>query len=509
MLNNIRNSVLSHPLTTLCAVGLIVFGIHLTTVFDYPAGWFDEIEILEMGRFSVFSPFPDWSVNLLPGADGVLHPSAPMFHYLSGFLLESLYRLTGSFAPGRIFFLFSLPAAALLLFVWLRTKSIPASAALPTALFLLLDPNATICAHWYRPDLWTTSLAFASMALLSTTCGSTTWKRPAACFLAGVLTTTMLFTWITSALLLPLIGWEALQSVRPTSPKLILRDAAVFSCGALFVAALLLIPLYPYIPAILDQYARHSELGHASFDAPANRVVDFIKIALRSPCVWFLSSLGIAFGRKFPVHIAIFAGLCALMISTRVYHLRMVQLMPFLFLFTAIVLTRIQQRGNRLLHRVQRAFIGFGLLCYFGLSVAALNYAAIPGANTFAAIREKLRAAIPARSPKVYLYDMEHELYYPGRALGWKMYSYAPRNLIFNTDVSAGLLDQIDAIVISKSANPQPTDAEIETMITHGFKRTDEVRFHYIPVNTVKSTLENLFYAHGYPDCDIYTRIRK
>ena len=222
MFDNATKSILSHPLATICAVGLIVFGIHLTTVADYPAGWFDEIEIIEMGRFSIFSPFPDWSVNLLPGTDGTLHPSAPLFHYLSGFLQESLYRLTGSFVPGRIFFLFSLPVAAILLFVWLRAKAIPASAALPTAILLLLDPNATICAHWYRPDLWTTSLAFASMILLSATGGNTTWRRPA---------------------------------VRPMSPRQVLRDAAIFTCGALFAASSLLIPLYPHIPAIIDQYA--------------------------------------------------------------------------------------------------------------------------------------------------------------------------------------------------------------------------------------------------------------
>ena len=509
MYSKFKAFVLAHPLLVLSALGMSVFGIHLTTVVDYPSGWFDEIEILEIGRFSVFSPFPDWSVNLLPGTDGILHPPAPLFHYLTGFIQESLYRLTGSFLPSRIFLLFSLPIATLLLFVWLRTKAIPVSAALPTSLFFLLDPNATICAHWYRPDLWTTSLAFTVMILLSTTRGNTTWIRPVACALAGALTTTMLFTWITSMLLLPLIGWEALQSARSISLRTILRDAVAFLCGALFMAVILLIPLYPYIPAILDQYARHSELGHTSFGISASRIIDFIKIALRSPCVWFLSSLGIAFGRKFSVQIAIFSGLCALMISTHVYHLRMIQLMPFLFLFAAIALTRIQQRDDGLLRHAKRAFIGFGLLCYLGLSVIALNYAAIPCANTFAAIRERLRTAIPARSPKVYLYDMEHELYYPGRALGWKMYSYAPRNLIFNTDISAGLLDQIDVIVISKAANPQPTDAEIETMIAHGFRQTDEIRLPHIPVNTVKSTLEGLFYAHGYPSCDIYTRIRK
>lgn len=506
MLNKILNSILSHPLTTLCAAGLIVFGIHLTTVIDYPAGWFDEIEILEIGRFSVFNPFPDWSVNLFPATDGILRPSAPVFHYLAGFIQESLYRLTGSFIPGRVFFLLSLPAVAMLLFIWLRTKTISAPASLLTAAFFLLDPNATICAHWYRPDLWTTGLAFSAMILLSVTCGDTTWRRPAACFLSGVLTTTMLFTWITSMLLLPLIGLEALQSVRSAPLRTILRDAGLFLLGALLSSSSFLIPLYPHIPAIIAQYAQHSELGGSSFDTPNKRLLDFIKIAVRSPYVWLLAMSGIATCRKFLMHVILFAGLCALMLSTRVYHLRMVQLMPFLFLFTSVALAWIQQQDGRLLRYARNAVIGFGLLCYFGLSVVALNYAAIPGANTFTAIREKLRAAIPAQSPKVYLYDMEHELYYPGRALGWKMYSYAPRNLIFNADASVGLLDQIDAIVISKMANPQPSDTEIETMIARGFKQTDEIRLPHIPVNTIKSTLEGLFYAHGYPDCTVYSK---
>lgn len=506
MFPKIRTFVFGHPLAFLCTLGLLVFGIHLTTVIDYPAGWFDEIEILEMGRVSVFSPFPDWSVNLFPANDGCLHPPAPMFHYLAGFIQESLYRLTGSFLPSRIFFLFSLPAAVLLLFGWLRTKDIPVSAALPTAAFLLLDPNATICAHWYRPDLWTTSIAFAAMTLLAVTRDSSARTRAAACLAAGILTSAMLFLWITSMLLLPLIGWEALQSCRNVTKKALLRDAMLFAFGAILAAALLLMPLYSHIPNIIEQYAQHSELGRGSYDTLAKRVLDFIKIAIRSPFVWTAALTGILLGRKFLLHILLFFGLCALMFSTRVYHLRMVQLLPFLFLFTAIALTRIQQRGGRLLRYARRAFIGFGLLCYFDLSVVALNYAAIPGANTFAAITEGLRDAIPVQSPKVYLYDMEHELYYPGRALGWKMYSYAPRNLIFNTEDSAGLLDQIDAIVISKAAAPQPTDAEIETMTAHGFKQTAGIRFPRIPVNTVKSALEGLFYAHGYPSCDVYVR---
>lgn len=496
-----KTFVLDHPLAFLCTLGLVVFGIHLTTVIDYPAGWFDEIEILEIGRTSIFNAFPEWSVVLSPAHDGVLHPLAPMFHYLAGFIQESLYRLTGSFVPGRIFFLLSLPVAALALFSWLRSKAIPVSAALPTALFLLLDPNATICAHWYRPDLWTTTLAFTAMALLSGTRGDQTWRRPAACLVSGILTATMLFLWITSMLLLPLIGWEALLSDRSAPFRTILRDAGLFFLGGILSSAAYLIPLYPHVPAIIAQYAQHSELGGSSFDTPAKRLLDFIKIAIRSPYVWFLTMFGISTCRKFPVHVILFAGLCALMLSTRVYHLRMVQLMPFLFLFTALSLSSVR--------RTRPVIIGSGLICYFGLSVLALNYAAIPAENTYKALTDRLRATVPDPIQKVYLYDMEHELYHSGRALGWQMYSYGARNLLFDPSQTANLIDKVDAVIITSSANPQPTDAELAILSRHGFRKTGEVRLQRTPSNRIKSELENLFYAHGYPDCDIYTRCRQ
>ena len=516
MLSRLRTFIDKCAFPLLVIIGAAVFGIHLTTVVDYPAAWFDEIEILEMGRFSFFDRFPQWSVNLFPGTDGTLHPPAPMFHYLAGLIQEGLYRLTGSFVPSRIFFLFSLPVAALLLCKWLLTKSIPQTAAFLTALFFLLDPNATICAHWYRPDLWTMCCAFGAMILLATTRGDTTWKRPTACLLAGILTATMLFLWITSMLLLPLIGWEALLSARPRSSdsctswtRSAIRDAISFTAGALSTTVLLLIPLYPHIPAIISQYAEHSELGGTAglSDGLAKRIIDFIKIAIRSPFVWPAALLGLPLGKRHFLHILMFIGLCALMLATRVYHLRMVQLMPFLFLFTAIALTRALSLTGKFLHATRTLVIGGALTCYCGLSVLALNYAALPGENTFDAFTRKLQAALPMKSPRVYLYDMEHELYYSARALKWKMFSYTPRALILEPGKTAHLLDTLDAVIITSAAE-QPTADELKALESHGFVKTVQILMPEPSGHALKRFFANLFYAHGYPSCKIFTRKR-
>ena len=97
MFNKIKSGLEAHPLAFLLLAAIVASSIHMLTVGEYPPAWFDEIEIIEMGRFSVFDVKPEWSVNLLPASNGTLAPPSPYFHYLAGALLEALYRATGGF----------------------------------------------------------------------------------------------------------------------------------------------------------------------------------------------------------------------------------------------------------------------------------------------------------------------------------------------------------------------------------------------------------------------------
>lgn len=513
----LKNIVLRHPLTALTGFAIAVFGLHATTLFDYPSCWFDEIEILELGRFSFFDIRPNWSINLIPSTADAPRVPMPYFHYLYAAILESLYRLTGSFAAGRVLGLMSLPVCALLLYKWLATKGFGTLALLATAILFLLDPNATICAHWYRPDLWTLSLAFAAMILLSRSRAKAAPPRRFACCAAGALTSTMLFTWITSMLLLPLIGWEAIMSVRRHDGEPVheairrgFLDAVAFAVGGLLATAVWLIPLYPYIPAIVSQYAELSELGGTGNSSGIlQRIVDFVKITVRSPCIWPLAALGVTLAlRKRTIHALIFIGLCLLMVRTRVYHLRMIQLLPFLFLFAADAIDRISSHRNKFLSLCAKAILPLAAASYFALSVVALNYAAIPSGNTFAALTERLGQALPSASPKVYLYDMEHELYYSGRRLGWQMYSYPNRKTIFDASLSANLMDKLDAVVVTAAAKEPPTEAELELLRQKGFTKVTDVKLPRTRGNRVKELLADLFYAHGYPNCTVYGKVR-
>ncbi len=506
-----------HPFVVLLGLGLVTLGWHLTTMADYPASWFDEIEILEIGRFSVFDVRPEWSVDLLPGEDGSWRAPVPFFHYLTGAWQELAYRLTGSYVLARISLLITLPIASLALFGWLRTKRLSAVAALLASILFLFDPNATICAHWYRPDLLTMACAFAAMILLARTHSAKPPMRRLACVAAGGLAALMAFLWITSALLWPLIAWEAFVSAAddPAHPfrswcgRRLAQDMVACIVGAVITVSALLIPLYPHIPDILAQYAQHSELGHTRFvlASVAGHIADFIKIALRSPFVWPLAMLGLLRGRC-RMHAVLFLGLCGLMVMTRVYHLRMVQLMPFLFLFLAIALDWLLYHSARFVRALSRLALACAMAGYFGLSVVALNYAAWPSGNTFNAFTTKLAEALPTKleTPKVYLHDMEHEIYYSGRKLGWRMYSCVDRDKLFATPEASRLLDEMDVFVAS-SMLPPLTAAETAVLADHGFRECARVEMPPPAGSAIKRALAALFYAHGYPSCMVYARL--
>lgn len=502
----------AHPIWLLVAVCVIILPVHLATVGEYPAAWFDEIEILEMGRFSFFNVNPHWSVNMMPGLDGTLVPPMPYFHYLSGAVIEALYRLTGGFLCGRIFMLLSLPCCAVALYGYLRSKKVSVTAAVLVALLMLLDPNATVCAHWYRPDLWCLSFIYVAMALVVR---SHKARHPyLLLIISGALSATSVFFWITSTLLLPLVVLEFILVYREKSADASVPKAfsalCCMSAGGIAVSCLFLLPLFRYIPDIIHQYFSTSELatmttpGDAPVVATVSRVLDFIKIACRSPFVWGAALTWIAVSRKNVIHAIFFVLMIMFMISTRVYHLRMVYLMPYLFLFMAYAL-------DCFVVHSEKKVIGFLSCVYvsvamsFGLvvSVVAMNYAGWPEENTLKLFSEKLGSVVTKTTPKVCLIDYEHELYYAGRSLGWEMYSTTDRNLIFR-EPFADILAKMDAIVVTSAMSL--SDKERQSVISRGFLQVAKVDMPPAATGAIKSRLAGIFYAHGYPSCEVWMK---
>lgn len=489
----------------------LVFCIHLLTIAEYPPAWFDEIEIIEIGRTSFFDVTPEWSVNLLPASNGVLVPPSPYFHYLAGTLLEALYRTTGGFIAGRFIMLASLPLCAMAFFVWLRNKGISDIVSFAIAMLFLVDPNATICAHWYRPDLWCLSMALFGSLLITKSRDS---SHPALFLLfGGALDVTAVFFWITSVLLMPLMLAEFCVAYNPIGSKekmaTSLKSLGLATIGGVIATAILLLPLYRHIPDIVAQYLTETEIASMMstqadpLSATMVRLFDFVKIACRSPFTWFAALVGIFISRRNALHAALFVATTVFILSTRVYHLRMVYLMPYVFFFTAISAEHLFSSANKPVAVLSRLFVG-GALCFgLALSVAALNFAAWPESNTLALFTEKLNKAVTGHKPKVCLLDFEHECYYAGRSLGWRMYSTTRRTEILEAPY-ANFLDNIDAVVVSSML--QLSDAEKQVIADHGFTKSTPIEMPPAATGPIKSKLAAIFYAHGYPTCEVLTR---
>ena len=187
--------------------------------------------------------------------------------------------------------LLSLPCCAFALLAYLREKGISPMVAFIVAGMFLVDPNATICAHWYRPDLWCMTMIFLALTLIMRS--RTSPRSELLLFASGALTAMSLFFWITSVLLVPLVLLEFCLVHRksdgegPTS-HILPRFVTLF-IGGTVATAILLAPLFKYIPEIISQYLSISEVGTVAavsdtpLSAALGRMYDFIKIAFRSP----------------------------------------------------------------------------------------------------------------------------------------------------------------------------------------------------------------------------------
>ena len=488
----------------LLAASAGVFLIHLTTVENYPPTWYDEICMIEWGRFSLYDVFPRWGVDMWTDSNR-LHPPYPFFHYLAGAVYEGLYLLTSHYLAARILALASILVLPLLLFNWLATtfKVSPAFAFLIAAL-ALVDPNITICAHWYRPDIWSICIFLSACAVL----GKFRHPITAAAFVGFMIAFNTAF-WITSVLFTPLYlyAYYDYLKCRGLKPKDVWIKSSLACCtGGLVAVALVLSPHYRILPLIVDQYVNRSELGGMAnaasvLSAVPSRIFDFIKIALRSPFSWALAATGFFCSRKLTVVKLSFIGLVVLMLTTRVYHLRMIYLVPYLYALIAVGVTSLAAAFGE---RLTSLALSFSIFCCFTLSAPLLNLAARSHSNTFEAFKAKLDLALGSIRGDVYIFDSEHECYFALRETGRNPVSGSSRNIIFDYERSSRLIDSVNAVVVAKTTPLAPE--QLEFLAKHDFAESAD--FDLAPDTSpgLLQYVRTAIYAHGFPGCTIYTR---
>ena len=83
------------------------------------------------------------------------------------------------------------------------------------------------------------------------------------------------------------------------------------------------------------------------------------------------------------------------------------------------------------------------------------------------------------------------------------MYSTTRRTEILEAPY-ANFLDNIDAVVVSSIL--QLSDAEKQVIADHGFTKSTPIEMPPAATGPIKSKLAAIFYAHGYPTCEVLTR---
>jgi len=495
----------------------IVLCAHFTTVKHYPLCWLDEVDIIEVGRFSTYDQHPNWSINLMPGGSNQLSPP-PLFHYLGGALLETVYRMTGNFVAVRITAMMGLLPATLFLFFWLKKKRFTPLIAWIAAMLFMADPNVSVGLHWYRIDLWVFAITFSCFLLVDSARGKNDRIQYRILCLIGALMILEAFFWITSVMHWIFILAEILALAHeerwPFSKYW--RGILAGICGAIPMLALCLIPIYQEMAHTLHVYLTRTEVGgtlsrisnaHGLFTYEClERMILFIKLIMRTPFVWFGVILGVLSFRKYPFNAIALLIACIIVMSTQVYHNRVNYLTPMVLFFFALGLDSFLNSKTKVIRILSILFIVSSFVYAYGLSVIGINYFAKPSTmeNTYDFFEQKLAYAVGKGPKRVYTFT--YDPYHVGRKLGWQMYSFLPGNpeALFTKSLSANLIEKLDYILVG---DDYPlTDKQKKFFLDHHFEILQHI---YMPSDQPKGLtkkMRTIIYARGYPSFTVWAK---
>lgn len=287
--------------------------------------------------------------------------------------------------------------------------------------------------------------------------------------------------------------------------------------GAVVVLLLVLLPIWNHLPNIVSQYLSRTEVGEQLSNAPhlrtalAEKTKNFLLVAARSPLAWPFAIAAAVCLKLLRRYAILFTTVVCFIFATRVYHLRLIYLLPFVYFFLANGMAKMFSASNVSLRKSATFVAVASILAYASVSVIALTYAALPEQNSIAALSGKLKRAVALPNPKVYLLDSESELYHAGRMLNWKMYSADPRISILESPHDK-LLRNFDVIAVTKAKEgfayhvPTLAPAHYETLKNNGYVQSARIEMPEYAAKPVKRILAKAFRSFGYPSYEIWIR---
>jgi len=399
-------------------IAVIFFSFTLTSAVPV---WVDESMIVEIGRVTLAGDQPVFGFHQRSDS----HRPIYAYALLGNILQEIAFRATApSNAGPRLSALLGQLAAFGWFVYYLRLRGLNVTFSVLLGLALLIDPLCDISWRGGRVDAWAFAFLFASLGAIRTARDRPGGDRRGwlPLFLGGVAAAAGFLSWPSFAMLSPLIVLELGTLVMQR--RAFLFPICLFAVGGTLAAAAMIAPF-------------HREFVYGLSDAALLTVMQ-AKMSRGDGIREQLQGLLLSFAQT-PIVVA--AGLCALarrrnrlllagflvtlvfIFGTKVYRLRVLYLLPYLYLAVASMFC--QDDGQPARFPWQRAGAwAVALMLFAGASftVAGTTLSGLSdrsGKNPLALI-EPARSVIGGGPVRVFM--QEPDLYFAGRALGWQQF---------------------------------------------------------------------------------------
>jgi hypothetical protein len=399
---------------------------HLLTLTISPTVWLDEVNTIEFGRLTL-EPNSDWSL-FWAGRPLLL------FNYLGSTIQELAFRASRfSIIGPRLVSLLSGFLASTALFGYLLARRIPQRLSFFLSALFLLEPMFVQSYRGGRVDGLAIAMCLFACWLLRVAInrgqnGKNITKLVA---LAGGLAAVGQFMWISALLLYPLIFIEFLELLQRSRGynrgRFVSRQVLALLLGGITASVILMVPILPHLGTLLSDVMTLSKNNETIRDR-SNILGEISKMAAAVVTTYKLNplllpavGLGMVLSRDRKMILMTLA-MIGLVLVTIVYQFRCIYLLPYFLCLMAepFQLNHPTTRQNS--HRLLAGLLLIVFLWGASLSlivrpVLALNQRTGRSPDI---LHDAGMVLVGTGDHTVYLDTPE--LYYAGRALGWKMY---------------------------------------------------------------------------------------